>query len=414
MTLVVCAVLVSLASFHFIVRSLTDRRAPANRAALELAASFFPASPRLNARIGQAELAVTEDHTEAARRADVYIARAIAHSPFEYRYHLLQATIRESLGDRAAAESALRTAVSLAPGYTDVRWRLANLLVRNGKPDEARNEFRTITSAQPALLPNALALRWQLSGGRTEALSDITGPDVFSQLTLAQFLLARAQTEAALTIFRRTDQKARLASDAETTLSAAFINDLLQAGRVEDAWSCWQETAAPGCAGRLCDGGFEAEFPSVFAQFAWQIGRSEYARIIVSDDATQVRSGQHVLRIDFTGRDTTRLDREVRHPLVLLPGTSYRLTGYVRTHNLSTPAGPRLAIVTQTGTVAETAPIASGTNDWQPLELTFIVPAGQPGLELIIRRVPQFAWDEPTRGTIWLDDFQLEEIAKGR
>jgi hypothetical protein len=42
--------------------------------------------------------------------------------------------------------------------------------------------------------------------------------------------------------------------------------------------------------------------------------------------------------------------------------------------------------------------------------LEFVAPADWGALLLTIKRIPKFSYDDPTRGTLWLDDFSLTEL----
>jgi hypothetical protein len=55
----------------------------------------------------------------------------------------------------------------------------------------------------------------------------------------------------------------------------------------------------------------------------------------------------------------------------------------------------------------------TGSTSWQRVALEFTAPAeGQPGVSAVyvmIQRIPRYAYDDPTRGTVWLDDFVMRE-----
>jgi hypothetical protein len=61
--------------------------------------------------------------------------------------------------------------------------------------------------------------------------------------------------------------------------------------------------------------------------------------------------------------------------------------------------------------VAQSDPVAAGSNDWQHLVVDFTAPQSAsrdaPAFYVTIKRKPKFSYDEPTRGTVWFDDFTL-------
>ena len=121
-------------------------------------------------------------------------------SPWDYRLRLQSATVKEARGDRAAAEQTLQEALALAPNYTEVHWRLANLLLREGKLARSVVEFRAANASNVALLPGTLDLLWRVSAGNLAALQAVTPRDPKSQLLLAQFLLTQSRPPPATSI----------------------------------------------------------------------------------------------------------------------------------------------------------------------------------------------------------------------
>src|SRR5438045_9223265 len=90
------------------------------------------------------------------------------------------------------------------------------------------------------------------------------------------------------------------------------------------------------------NGSFEGKILKGFEQFDWTIGQSQYARIAITSGIAH--SGARSLRIDFAGRDTTRLDEEIKQLVLVKPGVRYRLECFIKTEGLLTPEGPRLAV----------------------------------------------------------------------
>ena len=158
----------------------------------------------------------------------------------------------------------------------------------------------------------------------------------------------------------------------------------------------------------IWNGSFETDLLKEFNHFDWTISPSDYARIGFDLDVTH--SGGRSLRLIFAGRDTTKLEGEIRQLVALKPNTHYRLECYAKTDNLITPEGPRLALLSQNQIVNITAPVMSHLTEWQRLAGDFISPPQTVKTYVTIARLPRFSYDEPTRGTIWFDDFKLTEL----
>jgi tetratricopeptide (TPR) repeat protein len=403
-----CALLGYLALAGFVVGTLTDERAEVRAVDLLAAARHFPRSARLHARVAGAVLMEPGGDVDSA---EFHARQAVLLSPNDYLFRLLLASIEETRGDRGAALESLRAAASLAPNNIDVHWRLANLLLREGKLAESLPEFRRVNESTAELLQTSIELIWRASGSDAGAIDAIVGPEFGSRLALAQFLLKQGRPAQASDIFRSLDRQKRV----ETSESSAFIGALVAAGHVEIARAAWLDSLGGDELNPqiVWNGSFELPLLKEFAQFDWNLSRSEQARTSV--DTTVARSGSRSLKIDFTGKDTTRLDQEVKQFVLLRPSRRYRLECYVRTEGLDSPEGPRvvLAEAGSGGWVAASDPIRSGTAEWQALVLDFTAPATASDkpipMHLSVKRRPRYSYDDPTKGTIWFDDFAIAQ-----
>jgi len=151
-----------------------------------------------------------------------------------------------------------------------------------------------------------------------------------------------------------------------------------------------------------------------FSQFDWNIATNPFARISI--DTRIAHSGNRSLRIDFTGRDTARLEDEIKQLVVAQRGAHYRLGCFVKTEDLITPEGPRIVVVDQKSqtSIASSDPVSPGSNDWRPLSVDFTVPEPSRAILVAIKRIPKFSYDKPTSGTVWLDDFTVTTLGDNR
>jgi Carbohydrate binding domain. len=405
-TAAVCALLGVLALQQVINGMLTDERIRVPRQWLAGGLRYAPHSARLLARLAETEMA--EDEVDFAS-CEARARRAANLSPWDYHHQLLLASIEEAKGDRAAAEQHLRAARELAPNYTEVHWRLANLLVRQGRVAPSLAEFRKVTAADRSLLPATFDLIWYASGRNVGALAAVTANDAPSQIILAQFLFKQAAIAEAVKVFRAIDTNTRRSLPESATL----IDDLIARGNVDMARDLWLEMVSqrtPSPAPLVWNGDFETDAASGLGQFDWAINPSDYLRPLI--DVTTAHSGSRSLRLEFTGRDTLRLNGEIKQLVIVRPQTRYRLEFYVKAKDFVSPEGPRLVIAHSrtSAEIARSAPIAEGIYDWQRVTLEFVAPADWGALLLTIKRTPKFSYDEPTRGALWLDDFTLSEL----
>lgn len=406
--LALCLGLGTLARARYVINTLSDQGVKASPAALAEAVRRFPDSARLQAQLATLTLTHALDFEASLELAENAATRAVNLAPHNVNYRLTLAAVQSVNGELALQEEHLRAAVALAPHYPQVRWQLANLLVREGKLEPSLAEFRQAVTVSPALLPSALDLLWEFSGGDLNALNQVTGEALKNRFSLAQFLLQQGRVPEAAQVFSRIDLSAKLAAPE----AAEFLNKLLVEGQPEWSRRLWlemrgQRAAAPPL---VWNGGFESERLTGLTQFDWQLKRSEYAN--ASIDQNVAHTGARALRLDFAGRDTTRLADEIKQLVVLRPGARYRLECYVKTARLVTTEGPRLAVINHatSQTVAATNAISAEAATWQPLAVDFIAPADQKLYWLAALRTPKFSYDEPTKGTIWFDDCALAEV----
>jgi tetratricopeptide (TPR) repeat protein len=404
------AALVLVIFYQFVIGTLADDRLPVTRNLLEIPLEHFPNSSRLNARFAQNE--VVESDRDLSR-AEFHAQRAINLSPYDYRLRLTLAAAKEANGDRAAAEDALKEALAMDPANGDAHCRMANLLVREGKLDESLDHFKAAIAYNGDLLGATLDLIWRASRGNVDAVTRAAGDDPKAKLKLARFLLQQSQVNDAIAVLAGVDRSERLASQD----SPAFLNSLIAAsqfGVAHGLWSSLVGADAPGLPAReslIWNGGFESDILKDFAQFDWSFSPSEYARLNI--DATVAHGGARSLKLAFAGRDTTNLDNAIKQLVVVKPGERYKIECFVKTSELLTSEGPKLVVsdAASPEDIASSEPVAAGSSDWQPLSVVFVAPRSKSGdssaVYVSIKRKPKYSYDEPTKGSVWFDDFTM-------
>jgi Tfp pilus assembly protein PilF len=393
---------------HYLVRTMADRRIAMGREAVAAAAFKLPNSPRIQFRLAEAEMADSAFNFQTLVSVQKHTVQAINHSPWDYRLWRLLAAAQEQDGKSEEAEKSLVAAAKLAPNNVEVKWTLANLLLRQGRVNESLALFSDAVKGNSELLPIALDLLWQASNGNQEILKTVAGYNAKSQLSLVQFLAEESQAEAAIQLYRSIDAGEKLKSSS----AAAFISSLIRAEQFSAARELWLGTVRPlmgeMTADLIWNGGLEVDPRKEFSHFDWTISPSDYARIGL--DPGVAHSGAKSLKLIFAGRDTTKLEGEIKQLVVLKPNTRYRLECYVKTANLITPEGPRLALLSQNRIVTVSEPVMGGSTEWQRLAGDFISPSQSAATFITIARLPRFSYDEPTHGTVWFDDFKLTEL----
>jgi tetratricopeptide (TPR) repeat protein len=427
----IAALLIVIVFSNFIIGTMIDNRKRFSRNELASPIYHFPGQARLHARMAEAEL-VERDRDILS--AEHHALTAIRLSPYDFRFPVILASVKEASGDRQAAGEQLRKALALAPNNMTVRYRLANLLLREGRLEESVEEFRIAVASETRFLGATIDLIWQASNKDVNMIERVTGESPKAQMTLAQFLSKQARAEDAARVFSRIDRNARLAHPE----TPAFLKSLIDTGNVVIAREMWAglwnrgEPEIP----LVWNGGFETDISVNFGHFDWAISdwaakkennkETRYARLSI--DRSTARTGARSFKIEFTGENTTRLDGEIKQLIALKPGVRYRLECYAKSEGLITPEGPRLVVIggesvselkqepaKQDSAKQEPAsePVAAGSSDWQRLSVDFIAPQGktpgQSSVQITLRRIPKFSYDEPTKGIIRFDDFTIKE-----
>jgi tetratricopeptide (TPR) repeat protein len=406
----ICALAVFGIVSSFIINVLADERVEASREMLSVASDYFPSSARLHARVAQAL------DTSDPQYQESHAISAVNLSPYNYRYKLLLASIKESNGESSAAEQSLREALALAPNKAETHWQLANLLLREGDLDLCIKHFRAACSMNKGLLPVTFNLIWRASGEDFNAIKAVASDDPGSSLALAHFLFKQSHVEEAVSVFNQIDRGSRLSSPD----GLAFLNTLISSGHLQLARSTWIQSVSEGGKDNplIWNGGFESDVTKGPAHFDWVIGSSDYAKFRLA--AGEAHTGRQSLRIDFTGHDTTRLGGEIKQLIAVRPGVRYRLDCYAKADQLITPEGPRVMVKTGAAPKWEvvSGAVAVGQSGWQRLSVEFTPPGDQagdaPALYVTIHRKPRYSFDEPTRGTVLFDDFTLTEVKETR
>jgi tetratricopeptide (TPR) repeat protein len=357
-------------------------------------------------RLIESRIDVALSHELNVERSVYYAARAVKLAPNNYEYRMLLAAANELRGDLAESENELRAALNLASHLALVHWRLANLLLREGKLDQAVPEFRVANEADPELLMPTLGLLWQASDGKSETLKAAVCNDPRSQATLAQFLAMQGQYEAAVEAAQRIDRESLLGL-AE---GGKLIESLIAAERTDLASKLWHDLFGVDDKQLIWNESFERTARGNFTQFDWSLAESKYARIGITN--AKARTGQRSLKISYVGIDTTSLKREIYQLVAVRPGAHYTLQCYVRAEKLVTPGGPQVVVTTPdfTTVIAASAGVEAGSSDdWRLLTMDFVAPANARALLITIGQTPQFSYVDPTQGTVWFDDFSLTE-----
>jgi hypothetical protein len=375
----------------------------------EMARSLAPDDPLTHWRMAQ----VTQKSLPLDQQVQAIAEyeKAVSLSPNDYRFWMSLGTASEQAGETAKAEDALRRAVELAPSYSYPRWYLGNLLLRNGRYDEAFAELRLASQADPELQPQQFNLIWEVYNTDPVALQKSVGESAKARAEFGLYLLGRQKFEDGLRIWDslNSDEKRSNRQSGE-----AIVNNLIAAYRYHDAVRVWNDITVNekfrAEAGRVFDGGFEdASSYGPEMVFGWQVKEVQGLRIGIADRS---HGGANSLQLAFHVR-TNIEDVNIVQLVPVAPNTEYDFEFYVATEKIETGSPPLVQLIdpTTSGVLASSPAAATGTSVWNRVGLSF--KTGDKTEAVMIKVVrPSCGTKEapicPIFGSVWYDDFSLK------
>jgi hypothetical protein len=378
-----------------------------DRDVAQLAVSLAPSDPQTHYTLGklteasldQADLEVAVREYEAATRA----------APDDYRLWLILGSARERSGDTAGAEPALRRALALAPAYGPPRWALGNLLLRQGRAEEASVFLAEAGESTERFRRPVLGLLSSYYGSDPRTLLAAIGPRRELRRDLVQFLIDRGDPEGASVAWDelKTDERTGLEATGDN-----LIATLAAAHRYTAAYSIYTENRSGDSAtlNRIENPGFEADIETGGSNvFGWRVSSEGQPQVAL--DRSQRQSGNSSLTLVFNADGTVPL-HDVVQLLAVAPASSFKLTYAVRMLDLKGSGTVEVQILNAAnGTLlAHSAPAAPGSHDWQVETLEFTTPPQVDGIILRIAMMPCQSEVCPLYGQFWYDDFQLQRI----
>lgn len=309
---------------------------------------------------------------------------------------------REELGDTDGALAALDQAVRWAPYYAHTHWQRGNLLLRMGRANDAFTDLRNAATANPRYAPNLIDLAWGISRDDlkiTKALLDIKNDN--ERLALIRYLARKGKG-------KEVHEELHLLTDPR---SVEHINDV--ARLLFDA-KAFKESFAilhPGEAFHerpLLNSDFEDPLLLNDSGFDWIVAPQQKNHLAI--DVSEKLSGAKSLQINLDGSWTpgTAL---LSQTFIVDPNTSYRLSFAVKSKDLVT-GGPPLIVVNDASNnqlLGKSENFPTPTTPWTKLRFDFTT---LPTSQAAVIRLQRNNCDSspcPIFGTLWLDEFSIEQ-----
>ena len=406
----------------------TDQAKQGHPTAQRAALDWYPRNAVARRIDGRRQLPsdMTSLSLDKAQPAVASFKQAVADSPLETRAMarlvstLTLAGVTGSEIDQLAA-----LADRMAPVKSQVqRQLLVAALAREENAQAVSHLARTLVGdpgSRDALFPVLQAL-WASDAGRSGITSLAQDPRPYRWWNgFLNYLSAQISTESTvdatggnkLPILRELIA-ARSASSAwplQAEERAIYIATLRREGLIEEAYLHWVNGLSKEALlrlGYIFDGGFNLPFDNS-PGFGWQAKIAPQTGIIISRSETFGSSDDASLRVSFSGKRVPF--RHVSQELALPPG-GFRVRGRVRPDQLEGRIGVGLVFRCTLGTrmpAVQSEPWL-GTGEWREFWFDVSVPPECRGQQLRLESLGKREVDHELRGTLWLDDLQIERF----
>ncbi len=333
--------------------------------------------------------------------------KAVLLSPNDYRLWLSLAQARERAGDSPGAVKALERTKELAPNYSQVQWAYGNVLLREGKTEEAFKELREAVKGDSKFANPAANAAWQIFDGDIEKVKKTIGdsPPVLS--ALSTFLAGQKQYDEAYEIWKALPndlKKDELRQDGER-ISTAFLGAKKYRKVLEIQRAISPETNSGFEVGKVSNGGFEnnvrTENPSIFE---WQIAQGNEPQINLAED--DKHGGSRSLVLNF--KTTKKADfRVISQTVAIENGSNHTFEGYFKT-DLDSPSTVKWEVVDmQSNTVIASSETFNQKTDWKKFSVDFKVPEDSEGVSIRLVRTGCEQTVCPLKGRLLIDDISI-------
>jgi tetratricopeptide (TPR) repeat protein len=379
---------------------LQDRSGAEN---LEASAQVQPWDARTHHLLGRYLLYGAQD----PGRALTSLHRAVELNAYDGAFWLDLAAAYEISGDSDRSKQALQQALRAEPTSTEVAWNVANDFVARNDTGPALSLLRAVLQHDDRRSAAALNLCWRTTKNIAAIVAQALPDQAGSYFALLKILLAQNESTSANELWRALVVK-KLGFPIEEGFP--YFDYLIQTAQIDQAKQVWSDlhkfnSGLPDDSptNLVRNGGFEADFLN--GGFDWRT--TETNQIDVSLDTTEFHNGLRSLRVSFSGPGVADIGTYEYVPVEA--NTAYRLSAFVKTRDIVTASGPRLAAqdVATGDTLAATDEFLEASG-W--LQRAVDLTTG-PRTHVLALRILRTPGNPLIKGSFWLDDVELKPIS---
>jgi tetratricopeptide (TPR) repeat protein len=394
--------LLASASYVYVVLSLwradflQDHR---DRASLEASARLQPWNAQTQWLLGRYFLYSTQDYTNALKS----LQRAVELNRYEGRYWIDLATAHEVRGEASESQEALLRAPQVEPTSIEIAVETANFYLAQNDTNRALPLFRVALQYDPRNTVAILGLCWRATKNVSQIVSQALPMQLAPYFAFLKILTGQNQSSPANELWQDLiAQKFRFPVEE----AFPYFDYLIQTQQIDQAKKVWTDLSKvhpelqdDTTSNLVRDGGFETEFLN--GGFGWRSRQTDQISVLL--DTSEVHSGTRSLRLGFAGPAVA--DAGVYEYVPVQPNTAYKLSAFVKTQELTTASGPRLAVEdSSTKEMLGTTDEFLDTSSWRLRTAEFVTGTDTHLVTLRIVRIPG---NPLIKGTFWLDDVEL-------
>lgn len=341
---------------------------------------------------------------------------AVALNPRRWEFWADLGTSCDFAADTACSDQAFKRAWALNPETPNLGWALGNHYLLTNRPEMAFPFFRRLLNLSPDFLDPTFRLCLRATHDPQLIYSEVLphGKNGFERFAFLHFLVSTGDYQNAMKIWGEMisgpDRSPNL------LLVKPFLDFLTDHERLQDAGAVWSDLQHVGAippqsssptTNLLYNGSFDRV--PIDTGFDWRVNTSPDLVFDFSDPSAY--KGSKCLRIDFSvGRNA---DYDLVSQIVTVkPNTSYALSAYVRSENLTSDRGPRLRVAEMgcKDCTPTTSDATRGTTPWHPVEVSFMTQPQTQTVRISFWRPQTSASIGDITGTVWLDDLNLHAV----
>ncbi len=302
------------------------------------------------------------------------------------------------MGNISRAKAILAFTDRLTDGVQRWKWPQMVLASQLGMIDHVRQYANDLLTHRQ-LTQDTFQLLYSSLRGDAEAV--LSALDTENLPIYLEWLMRWGLAGESLAVWRAMT----ITAPPDNDLSLRYADFLLSHKRIDRAAAIWRQvTGSDG----LTNPGFEKKI--INKGFGWRLWPDKQdnwdAKRIFSESA----QGRHSLRLRFGGKANIAF-HHLFQIISVNPGACYTLSYTWKTIGITTDQGPFMEVVgyDRKGLHVAGKPI-TGTHNWQEAVIDFTVPTDCKAIIVRLRRTPSMRFDSKIRGTLWLDNFRLEDV----